>query len=95
MPAAVGIALAQRDRGRVIALIGDGLQHVQHPEPLSAAQLGAGRRRGAEQRWLRRHETPRRPLFGFAPGEKVVGIAVPGIRYMTSSRSRKAALASA
>lgn len=80
MPAAVGIALAQRDR-RVIALIGDGSSMYSIQSLWSAAQLGLDVTfvvlNNGGYAAMKRHAG----LLGFAPGEKVVGIAVPGIRY--------------
>ena len=80
MPAAVGIALAQRDR-RVIALIGDGSSMYSIQSLWSAAQLGLDVTfvvlNNGGYAAMKRHAG----LLGFAPGEKVVGIAVPGIGY--------------
>jgi benzoylformate decarboxylase len=80
MPAAVGIALAQRDR-RVIALIGDGSSMYSIQSLWSAAQLGLDVTfvvlNNGGYAAMKRHAG----LLGFAPGEKIVGIAVPGIRY--------------
>lgn len=80
MPAAVGIALAQRDR-RVIALIGDGSSMYSIQSLWSAAQLGLDVTfvvlNNGGYAAMKRHAG----LLGFSPGEKVVGIEVPGIRY--------------
>ena len=79
-----------RNAIRVIALIGDG-SSVQHPEPLERRAARAGRHlRGAEQRWLRAAMKRHAGLLGFAPGEKVVGIAVPGILRPARDRAKVA-----
>ena len=80
MPAAVGIALAQRDR-RVIALIGDGSSMYSIQSLWTAAEKGANvvfvvlnnRRYAALKRFA--------GVLGFAPGEKLVGIDLPGIDF--------------
>jgi benzoylformate decarboxylase len=80
MPAAVGIALAQRER-KVVAVIGDGSSMYSIQSLWSAAQLGLDVTfvvlNNGGYAAMKRHAG----LLGFAPGEKVVGIEVPGIRY--------------
>jgi len=67
--------------GQVIALIGDGSSMYSIQSLWSAAQLGLDVTfvvlNNGGYAAMKRHAG----LLGFAPGEKVVGIAVPGIRY--------------
>lgn len=80
MPAAVGIAMARRDR-RVICVIGDGSSMYSIQSLWTAAQQGANvvfvvlnnRRYAALKRFA--------GVLGFAPSEKLVGIDIPGIDF--------------
>jgi benzoylformate decarboxylase len=80
MPAAVGIALAQRNR-RVICVIGDGSSMYSIQSLWTAAQEGANvvfvvlnnHRYAAMKRFA--------GVLGFAQDEKVVGIEIPGIDF--------------
>jgi benzoylformate decarboxylase len=81
MPAAVGIALAKRDR-KVIALIGDGSSMYAIQALWSAAQLRLpitfvivkNRRYAALQEFA--------PVFGYAPGDAVAGTELPDIDFV-------------
>ncbi len=80
MPAAVGIAMAKRER-RVIALLGDGSSMYSIQSLWSAAQHNLDvtfviLNNGCYAA-MKRHAG----LLGFAPEEKVVGIDIPGIRF--------------
>lgn len=80
MPAAVGIAMARPDR-RVICVIGDGSSMYSIQSLWTAAEKGANvvfvvlnnRRYAALKRFA--------GVLGFAPGEKLVGIDLPGIDF--------------
>lgn len=80
MPAAVGIAMAQRDR-RVICVIGDGSSMYSIQSLWTAARQGVNvvflvlnnRRYAALKRFA--------GVLGFAPDEKLVGIDLPGIDF--------------
>ncbi|MDM0032032.1 benzoylformate decarboxylase [Variovorax sp. J22P271] len=87
MPAAVGIAMAQPDR-RVICVIGDGSSMYSIQSLWTAAEQGANvvfvvlnnRRYAALKRFS--------GVLGFAAGEKLVGIDIPGIDFSGLAKSQ-------
>ncbi len=87
LPAAVGVALARRDR-KVIALIGDGSSMYSIQALWSAAQLGLAitfviiknGRYAALQEFA--------PAFGFTAGEPLAGTGLPGIDFIALARGQ-------
>lgn len=85
--AAVGVALA-RPKDKVIAVIGDGSAMYSIQALWSAAQLALpvtfvilkNRRYAALQEFA--------PVFGFAPGDKLQGTALPGIDFCALARGQ-------
>ena len=87
MPAAVGVAMAEPDK-RVICVVGDGSSMYSIQSLWTAAQQGANvlfivlnnQRYAAMKRFA--------GVLGFAPGEKVVGIDIPGIDFSALARAQ-------
>ena len=91
MPAAIGIAMARRDKGlpgRTIAVIGDGSALYSIQALYSAAQLGLpisflilnNRRYAALQDFA--------PVFGYGPNDKPVGTDLDGIDFVQLARGQ-------